>query len=80
MFNNKEAMAFIVGAVLVVITLILCATFFSYTQTQAMKSNIESALVKGIDPISVRCAYGSQSDTICVAYAVSHSKDFQVKK
>lgn len=77
---TKDLYAFIIGAVLVLITLIVCLTYTNYNQTLAMKSNIDSALVKGIDPIAVRCAYGDRSDTICVAYAVSHNKDIQVKK
>ena len=77
---TKDLYAFIIGAVLVLITLIICVTYTNYNQTLAMKSNIDSALVKGIDPIAVRCAYGDRSDTICVAYAVSHSKELQVKK
>lgn len=80
MSGTKEVFAFIVGVVLVLMTLILCATYYSYNETLAMKSNIDSALVKGIDPLAVRCAYGKQSDTICVAYAVSHNKEMQVKK
>jgi len=70
---RREAMAFIIGAALVAITLICCVTFFSYNQTLAIKSNIESAIVKGIDPLSVRCAYGDNSH-VCVAYAVAHGK------
>jgi hypothetical protein len=32
----------------------------------------ESAIVKGIDPVAVRCAYASERDVVCVAYAASH--------
>jgi hypothetical protein len=35
-----------------------------------MKSNIESAIVKGIDPIAVKCAYG-KADPVCIVYAAS---------
>lgn len=71
--EKKETLAFIVGLTLIAITLIGCATFFYYNQTLAVKSNIESAIVKGIDPLSVRCAYGDNSH-VCVAYAVAHGK------
>jgi len=72
--ERNEAMAFIIGMVLVVITAIICVTYYNLQKDVAMKSNIESAIVKGIDPIAVRCAYGS-SDTLCVVYASSHSKE-----
>jgi uncharacterized protein YpmB len=68
METSKEAIAVVVGIVLIVITAIICITFYNYTQTLAVKSSVESAIVKGIDPMSVRCAYGS-TDTICMVYA-----------
>lgn len=77
--NSKDRISFIVGVTIVVITAIVCATFYHYYQTQAIKSNIESAIVKGIDPIAVKCAYAS-SDVMCVAYAVSHGQSNQPTK
>lgn len=71
--NNKENLAFIVGFVLVAITAIVCATYYNYHKTESMKSNIESAIVKGIDPLAVRCAY-EHGDNVCIAYAISHGK------
>jgi hypothetical protein len=32
-----------------------------------MASNIENAIAKGIDPISVRCSYAKSDDIICIA-------------
>jgi hypothetical protein len=75
---RREAMAFIIGVTLVLMTALCCATFYQYNQTLAIKSNIESAIVKGIDPLSVRCAYGDNSHT-CVAYAVSHGQSTERK-
>lgn len=36
-----------------------------------MSNNVSEAIERGIDPLSVRCSYASQSDTVCVAYAYS---------
>ena len=66
--EKKDGLAFIVGAVLVVMTAIICITFYNYHELQAMKSNVESAIVKGIDPIAVKCAYKTDS-TMCSLYA-----------
>jgi hypothetical protein len=77
--NNKDGIAFIIGATLIVITAIICVTFYNYFQTLAIKSNIESAIVKGIDPVAVKCAYSS-SDSVCVAYAVAHGQGNTPKK
>jgi hypothetical protein len=59
---------FVISVLIGVCTLIGSVTFYKYNQLQAMKSNIESAIVKGIDPVAVRCAYADQADVVCVAY------------
>ena len=64
---------FVISVLIGVMTLIGSVTFYQYNQLHAMKSNIESAIVKGIDPIAVRCAYASERDIVCVAYAASNS-------
>ena len=64
---------FIISVLVGVVTLIGSVTFYEYNQLNAMKSNIESAIVKGIDPVAVRCAYASERDVICVAYAANNS-------
>jgi len=71
--NNKDKLGFIVGLTLIIMTAIICLTFYNYHQTTAIKSNIESAIVKGIDPVAVKCAYSS-GDVMCVAYAVAHGQ------
>lgn len=77
--ERNDSLAFIIGTVLVVVTAIICVTYYNLKKDEAMKSNIESAIVKGIDPLAVRCAYESASST-CVVYAATHSKDSQTKK
>ncbi len=68
----KEVVSLVIAGTLVLITLICGLTYNTLQRDQAMKSNIESAIVKGIDPVAVRCAYTSNSnDSICVAYAAS---------
>lgn len=64
---------FIISVLIGVMTLIGSVTFYQYNELNAMKSNIESAIVKGIDPIAVRCAYASERDVVCVAYAANAS-------
>lgn len=66
--NDK---VFIVSLLIAVVTLIGSVTFYQYAQLQAIKSNVESAIVKGIDPIAVRCAYATERDVVCVAYGAS---------
>lgn len=61
---------FVISVLIGIMTLICSVTFYKYNELQAMKSNIESAIVKGIDPIAVKCAYDSQTSNLCIAYAV----------
>jgi hypothetical protein len=63
---------FTISLLVAVVSLIGSVTFYHYNEQQAIKSNVESAIVKGIDPIAVRCAYASERDVVCVAYASSH--------
>lgn len=74
--GNKmsENISFHISVCLVIMTALGCITYYYDNQNRAIKSNIESAIVKGIDPIAVRCAYSSERDNICLAYAVAHSK------
>ena len=68
-----EFITCIVGSVIVVVTSVLCLTHYNLQRNLAMKSNVESAIVKGIDPMSVRCAYGA-SDAVCVVYTANLKK------
>jgi hypothetical protein len=58
------------------ITIILLAfiggmTYLYTNDRKLMSANIDSAISKGIDPLSVRCSYASSTDIICVAFASS---------
>lgn len=64
-----EGNLWVIGLATIGITLIGCLTYYNYQRDQAMKSNIESAIVKGIDPLAIRCAYVNNQDSICMVYA-----------
>lgn len=65
MTNDK---VFIISVLIAVITLIGAVGFNEYSLLKSMERNIESAIVKGIDPVAVRCAYKADS-TMCAIYA-----------
>ena len=64
----------IIAVALMVIALIFGATFYNVNDRNLMSKNIDAAIAKGLDPISVRCSYVTNTDTICVAYAASQGK------
>lgn len=68
---KSEAIAFIIAATISIITVVCGVTYYNVQRDSSMKSNIESAIVKGIDPIAVKCAYGHGSDPVCVVYAAN---------
>lgn len=65
---DKNLLAILISCVLISITGFGCLTYYKLNELQSIKSNIESAIVKGVDPLSVRCSYDSSS-TVCSIYA-----------
>jgi hypothetical protein len=39
-----------------------------------MAKNIEAAIAKGVDPVSVKCAYETNMNVICITYAATVRK------
>ena len=68
-----ETIAFIIAMMLGFISVVLSVTYYHIKKDEAIKSSVESAIVKGIDPMSVRCAYGS-TDSVCLVYAANLGK------
>lgn len=79
MIEVKPQNVFTVCATIVILAVVAGTTMYSINDRKLMSTNIESAIAKGVDPLSVRCSYASGTDTICVAYAASHgSQSFNV--
>jgi hypothetical protein len=72
--ENKNTIAFAISILVGVVAVVSSLTYYHIKRDEAIKSNIESAIVKGIDPVAVRCAYSDQRDVICVAYAATIGK------
>ena len=68
---KAEFVATMIAVTISIITIVTGITYYNVQRDSAMKSNIESAIVKGIDPIAVKCAYGHGSDPVCVVYAAN---------
>ena len=64
----------IISAGLVLIASIVGITYYNVNDRVLMSKNIDAAIAKGLDPISVRCSYVTNTDTICVAYAAAQGK------
>ena len=58
----------------VLLAAIVSTCLYYLNDRKLMAANIENAITKGIDPLSVRCSYARDFDTICVAYAATSKK------
>lgn len=80
-FNDLRTI--IICASIVVLALIVAGAWYNIHDRTLMAENMNAAIAKGIDPISVRCSYVQSHDLICVAFAASaqsHNVASQVKK
>ena len=78
--EKSTFISLVVGVVIMVVTSVSSIVYYNIQKDLNMKSNIESAIVKGIDPLSVRCAYSSGYDQVCMAYALTHGKQVSSSK
>lgn len=75
-----EGKLFIICATLTLMTGIGSTAYYNIQSNAMMSRNIENGIVKGIDPVAVRCAYATSSDNVCVAYAASKAHDTPATK
>lgn len=67
----KQNITYLIAAVtIVLVTAIISLAIYHYNERVLMSKNIELAMGKGIDPLSVRCSYASHVDAVCVAYTI----------
>lgn len=71
-----------VGAVVIAAVMVISAAYVHVNTTQhkaeLMAKDISNALAKGVDPITVRCAYAEADDTICLVHAASRQGETKV--
>lgn len=71
MKDLKEATIIFICVTILILSAIIGVAIYSISDRSLMAQNIESAIAKGIDPMSVRCSYVHSQDLICVAFASS---------
>ena len=67
---NKDLITVCVSVIIVVCTAIIGAVIFNINDRNNMAKNIEAAIVKGVDPLSVKCAYETSTNPTCITYAM----------
>ena len=70
----KDIKTFVIALATVIVSVVIGITYYNVNDRILMSRNIDSAIAKGLDPISVRCSFVTNTDTVCVAYAASSKK------
>lgn len=64
-----EGKMFTIALSAVILASIIGLSIYHISDRALMANNIESAINKGINPMSVRCSYVRGDDPICIAFA-----------
>ena len=60
-----------VSVTLVLLSIVAAICIYGLNDRKLMASNIENAIAKGIDPLTVRCSYAKSDDIVCIAHAAN---------
>lgn len=69
---NTDLITISVSVVIVTCAALFSVTMYNLNDRNNMAKNIEAAIAKGIDPLSVKCAYETSTNTTCISYALAH--------
>jgi hypothetical protein len=70
----KDVKTLVIALAIIFVSVVIGVTYYNVNDRILMSKNIDSAIAKGLDPISVRCSFVTNTDTVCVAYAASSKK------
>jgi len=70
----------VISGTIIVVAAIIGIAIYQINDRTLMSKNIDNAIAKGVDPLSVRCSYADGRDMICVAYGASHGNGIVTKK
>lgn len=74
--NNNVITILCLSGLLVMV--LFAFTTYKLKDRELMSKNINEAISKGIDPLTVRCSYASETDNICVAFASIQQKQQEI--
>ncbi len=72
--KNTEFITVIVCITIAVCSIVIGVFLSNINDRNNMAKNIEAAIQKGVDPISVKCSYETTPTSTCIAYAMSLKK------
>jgi hypothetical protein len=72
--NDIDKLA-IVCLTIVVLVSVFAVSVYQVNDRVLMSKNIQEAISKGIDPISVRCSYSRIDDPVCIVFAATKDEN-----
>jgi hypothetical protein len=72
--SSKKDSTAIICIVIVIAAGIAAFAMSSMNDRNNMAKNIDTAIQKGVDPISVKCAYETNPTSTCLAYALGQKR------
>jgi len=67
---NKELVTYIVCVSILIGSAIAGFTVYNLNERNNFAKNMESAIAKGVDPLSVKCAYEQLPTATCITFAL----------
>lgn len=72
--KNVDFMTVVICICIAVCATIIGVFLYNINDRNNMAKNIEAAIQKGVDPISVKCSYEMNPTSTCIAYGMSAKK------
>jgi hypothetical protein len=72
--NSSSFITVMVCLMIVAMTAIVSFYLNQLNDRNNMAKNIESAIAKGVDPLSVKCAYETNPTATCITYSMTHNQ------
>lgn len=60
-----------ISVTVILLSIVTAICIYGLNDRKLMAANIENAITKGIDPITVRCSYAKSDDIVCIAHAAN---------
>ena len=73
-YSMSESKLISICITLVAVSAILAASYYHMQKDRLMSANIENGIVKGVDPVAIKCAYEG-ANTMCLIYAATKHGD-----
>jgi uncharacterized membrane protein len=67
---QKEIITIAVCFLIFLCSIVVSVTVYNVNDRNNMAKNIEAAIQKGVDPISVKCSYETKTNAVCITYSL----------